>query len=294
MQKNKDFIWSSFLHTPECLAKHRQARFNEDIKDRLIKLLKIKTPADLIEIGCGPGTLSYKLHCWHPGLHVTAFDADRAFIKYANHHYQGPQYIWGDAQNFTTQKKYDYVISHTIMEYMDETCFFNANRRLLKPNGTSIIISNAKSIQFDNYLLFPQINELNTFLTFCKHNSNKLINKVLQKQNVEYSEFVDRFNRNGFNIISQNYLSCENVPQNHSVDEIQDTIEMYREIQKSTFITAWNRCIDIPKEFSYNRILQSIEDYYDKITRSQLTGWPATVDILRITRAKIASAHSYV
>lgn len=292
--QNKNFIWSSFLHTPECLAKHRQARFNEDVKDRLVKLLNIKVPANLIEIGCGPGTLSYKLHCWHPGLNVMAFDVDKAFIEYANHHYHGPQYILGDAQNFTTHTKYDYVLSHTIMEYMDETHFFNANRRLLKPNGTSIIISNVKSIHFDDYLMFPQIEELNTFLSFCKHNSNKLIYQVLQKQNIEYSEFVDRFSRNGFEIISQNYISCENIPQNHSVDEIQNIIEMYREIQKSRFVTAWNRCIDIPKTFTFNRILQLIDDYYNKILCSQLKRWPGTVDLLRITRAKIASAHSHV
>lgn len=293
--ENGNNIWSSLIHTPECLDKHRKSRFNEDVRDRLIELLRIETPSDLIEIGCGPGTLSNRLHQWCPGLQITAFDMDKAFIDYAASHYQGPNYICGDARNFVSEKTFDYVLSHTIMEYMDEKCFFDINRRLLKPDGISIIISTVKSINYDNYLLYPQIDELYGFLKFCEtDNTNRAVDQVLQKQNIDYSEFLDRFKRNGFEILSQNFICSEVVPQNYSIERIQDTIEMYREIQLSTFKTAWNRTSNIPESFSYSRILQSIEDYYLNISNGNLLKWPATVDILRITRARLASAHSNV
>lgn len=292
--QDTDFIWSSLVHTPECLDMHRISRFNDDVKEELVNILNIKTPSDLIEIGCGPGTLSYKLYCWFHGLHVTAFDLDREFINYASSHYPGPHFICGDARNFNTNKKYDYVLSHTIMEYMDESCFFEVNRRLVKPNGLLIIISNVKSIQFDNYLLSPPIDELNSFLSFSRQQNNEAVNQVLHKQNIGYSEFLDRFERNGFDIISQNYIACETIPQNHSIEQTRNIIEMYRAIQKSTFITAWNRCMDIPTTFSYNKIIQLVDNYYNKVALRPLEGWPATVDLLRITRAQLASAHSDV
>jgi trans-aconitate methyltransferase len=38
---------------------------------------------NLLEIGCGPGTLSHVLHKWYPNLYITGVDRDTNFIKYA-------------------------------------------------------------------------------------------------------------------------------------------------------------------------------------------------------------------
>ena len=292
---NINHVWSSLLHTPECLAKHREFRFREDIRDSFMSKTGIKVPSTLVEIGCGPGTLAYKLYDWYKDLKIVAFDQDKAFIDYARSHYKGPEYLLDDAKNLTISDKFDYVLSHTIMEYMDEDVFFECNKRLLKPMGEMIVVSTVKSLHFDDIFMFPQIPDLTKFYLYCQQENNDiLVSEVLQRQGSNYADYIDKFRRNGFEIIRQTYLACETIIHNFPKEKMDEVIDMYREIQVSKFCTSWNRKEPFPSEFSYNKILEQIYDYYDKFNDSMLAKWPATIDILRITKAKQVSAHNNV
>lgn len=294
-QYNINHVWSSLLHTPECLAKHREFRFRDEIKNLFMRKIGIKVPSTLVEIGCGPGTLAYKLWDWYKDLEIVAFDQDKDFIDYARSHYKGPVYLLDDAKNLTISDRFDYVLSHTIMEYMDEEVFFACNKRLLKPMGEMIVVSNVKSLHYDDILMFPQIPNLTEFYLFCQQRSNDvLVSEVLQRQCTNYEDYIDKFKRNGFEIVRQDYLACETIAHNYPKEKMDEIVDMYREIQISKFCTTWHREEPISAKFSYRQILEQIYRYYDKIDNQMLAKWPATVDILRITKAKIVSAHSNV
>lgn len=294
-QYNINHVWSSLLHTPECLAKHREFRFRDEIKDIFMRKMGLKVPSTLVEIGCGSGTLAYKLWNWYKDLRIVAFDQDKGFIDYARTHYKGPIYTLDDAKNLTISDKFDYVLSHTIMEYMNEEVFFECNKKLLKPMGEMIVVSNVKSLYFDDILMFPQISDLTKFYLYCQQESNDvIISEVLQRQCTNYADYIDKFKRNGFEIVRQDYLACETIVHNYPKEKVNKIIDMYREIQISKFCTAWHRKEPVSAEFSYRQILEQINDYYNKIDGKVLARWPANVDILRITKAKKVSAHSNV
>ena len=97
--------------------------------------------SSLIEIGCGTGVLCERIKELNPLVNVSGFDIDHDFIDYANRYNSKCRFIQADARTIKEDISYDYVLSHTIMEYMDETTFFDCNRRLISPTGELIIMS---------------------------------------------------------------------------------------------------------------------------------------------------------
>ena len=275
--------WSKYVHTPECLAAHRELRFCEETTPLLKSSLGIANGKSIIEIGCGPGVLCGKLKDWFPNSDIYGFDRDIHFIKYAQQHYNGVSFLVEDASDIHMNKKFDISISHTVFEYMPSDIFFNANRNLLKKDGELIIISNLHQIYLADELLNPNI------ISFMKVLKNipdsKSLSHITCPQNYKETDIRDLLRDNGFELSTMHYITSEVILGNYGIERQRQILEVYKEIVKSKAITTIRK-YDI-QNVDLNKILDDIDDYYADYLKTVKEKWPVNIDILRIVKAKI-------
>lgn len=281
---NTNTVWSSYIHTPSLLAKHRELRFRDENADALKKLLAIEDGRSIIEVGCGPGTLCHKLQQWYPTTSVSGFDIDEGFIEYAQNSYSGVHYFAADANLINTQQHYDYTISHTIFEYMSPDCFFRANNELLKDDGVMIIISNVQSINHDEELRTPPIPLLQAYYDTVK-DLKSVHSHVVDRQNYQERDIITSLDRYGFEPIGIHYYANEIIPCNETPEKRAVIMDMYKEIQHSMFVTSIRKYGKIDQE-RYTQILAEIDSYYDEYSKQLDSKWPLHIDLLRIVKAK--------
>jgi len=118
---------------------NHNSELQANIADRLFNTLPELTDADILEIGCGTGTLSQKLINKYPdsALHIT--DISPNMIKEAQNNVQSSTRIhWSimDGEALSTDKKYDLIVSNMAFQW-----FENPEKSLaklynyLKPSG---------------------------------------------------------------------------------------------------------------------------------------------------------------
>lgn len=281
--EDRQTCWSKYVHTPECLAAHRELRFCEETTPLLKSSLGIANGKSIIEVGCGPGVLCGKLKDWFPNSIIYGFDRDEQFIKYAQQHYKGVSFFVEDATNIHLNKKFDISISHTVFEYMPSNIFFNANRELLKKDGDLIIISNLHQIYLADELLNPPIN---SFMNVVKSISNsKSMSHITCPQNYKETDIGKLLRENGFELLTMHYITSEVIIGNFEIERQRKILGIYKEIAKSKVITTIRR-YGIIQEANLNIILDEIDNYYTDYLKTIKEKWPVNIDVLRIVKAK--------
>lgn len=275
--------WSMYVHTPECLAAHRELRFCEETTPLLKSSLGIVNGKSIIEVGCGPGVLCSKLKKWFSNSDIYGFDRDEKFIRYAQQHYKGVSFFVGDASNVHVNKKFDISISHTVFEYMPSNIFFNVNRKLLKKDGELIIISNLHQIYLADDLLNPPIN---SFVDMAQNNSNyRSMSHITCPQNYKEVDIGKLLRENGFELLTMHYITSEVIIGNFEIERQRQILDVYKEIAKSKAITTIRRN-GIIDEAELSKILDEIDNYYTDYLKTIKEKWPVNIDILRIVKAK--------
>lgn len=273
--------WAKHIHTPEFLYYHRLWRFRDSMRQAFVQAFDLIPNSSVIEIGCGPGALCQRIKEWFPSIEVTGFDNDVAFINFASSHVHDCLFKVDDVSN-AFEPQCDYVFSHTIMEYMSPNIFFNCIKRLLKKNGTTIIMSSVPVSRQNPLMWNPNILEIDNIISQfgCQPKTDNLITR----QGYNDISIVKQLHDYGLRVNSIVYIPIiTNVCMLSSKEKLQyqNVLEKY---QKNRIITS---CGDkIPKDDSLSAISTIIRQYYDQAFKQINNILPFDIDVIRIIKAK--------
>ncbi|CAK7273587.1 hypothetical protein SEPCBS119000_005737 [Sporothrix epigloea] len=145
--------------------------YNEDCEDQLklgrfmIRKLNIPKGARVLDIGCGPGTLTVEMaDDVGPTGSVSGIDLGKERMKIALQTYKNPEvdsfrsnvsFALGDAHNLSLfpDDHFDYVVANTVIHFLDREKAFKAFFRVLKPGGAFA----ASTMSGDHYCAFLEI-----------------------------------------------------------------------------------------------------------------------------------------
>ena len=126
----------------------REARFQDDRRDYLLHLLRLRPGMSVLEVGCGPGALSRKLARWlGPESRVIGIDRDSAFIEYARERarkekIENVRFEAGDALNLPlAEDSVDACTSHAVVEHAPNREFLLQQRRVCRPGGVVSVMN---------------------------------------------------------------------------------------------------------------------------------------------------------
>lgn len=107
----------------------------------------------ILDLGCGQGHITKKIHEAIPSAQVTGLDYSISSIDYAHEHYSGIDFAVGDAYTCPYANEfYDIVVCNNLWEHVPDPLFLLSRiKRILKPGG-HIIISTPSRYRIDNLL----------------------------------------------------------------------------------------------------------------------------------------------
>lgn len=146
--------------------KEHQKKLGINIRHRtILKNLKnagLKPNSNVLEIGCGIGTVSHLILKQIPEGSFVGLDISSESIKMAqqfNSFHKSAEFIVNDMSHFTHQTKFDFVVFPDVLEHIpieQHTHIFKTISELTTPNATVII-----NIPEPNYLNWVRENEPN-------------------------------------------------------------------------------------------------------------------------------------
>ena len=92
----------------------------------LISRINIANPANIVDIGCGPGNSTKALRERWPQAHILGLDSSKEMIAKARVSYPQGDWVLADAANWKTDVKYDIVFSNATLQWIPN------HERLLK------------------------------------------------------------------------------------------------------------------------------------------------------------------
>lgn len=113
-----------------------------DVVGRLVKLLQLRPPAEVLDCGCGTGRHAVLFQ--ELGFQTTGVDLTPTFVQEADLHAPGPRYIQADIRDYLAeieQPRFDLITCFvtTILGYFDsaddDLAFLRSVRRVLRPGG---------------------------------------------------------------------------------------------------------------------------------------------------------------
>jgi len=84
----------------------------------LVSRVDVSSPANIIDIGCGPGNSTRVLRERWPNAHIFGLDSSREMIAKARSGYPRGEWILADAANWKTDIGYDIVFSNAVLQWI--------------------------------------------------------------------------------------------------------------------------------------------------------------------------------
>lgn len=133
-------IWSSVIQTSGELYRSRALRFTLRNQAAWVSAFGIQKGMRILEVGCGPGLLSYRIAECCPDTEIVGMDMDAGHLAYAREKAEelglSCQFVEGDARPLPfADGQFDLTISYTVMEHVETNAFLQEQRRVLKPGG---------------------------------------------------------------------------------------------------------------------------------------------------------------
>lgn len=272
--------WGKNIHTPEFLDSHREWRFRKSTLMKMRRKIFLPSGSSIIEIGCGTGVLCRCIKSLFPEVRVIGFDNDQLFIDYANSKIKDCTFLLGDARNFTMRQKFDCVISHTIMEYMDEKVFFNCVKRLLINDGKLIVISSTPYGKLNPVAWRPKIIEVEEFIK--NYGKSVDLSFFIQVQGYKEQGIMEIFERNGFVISDVSYIMNDSIPFMMSLKELSQYKNVLMQYQMNRIETCVSSS-DLREE--REKLKKVISLYYDNLFKQEEVKYISDIEILRIITA---------
>jgi ubiquinone/menaquinone biosynthesis C-methylase UbiE len=181
----------------------------------------------VVDLGCGPGTLTRKLAKWLGGKsRIIGIDRDTKFIEYANNKalelgYSNIEYLNGDILKIPLESNsVDACTSHTVIEHVPNNDFLLEQKRVCRSGGIVSVMSarpekTIKSIPSS----LPPISEREKELWEPINQiwSKKDQEKGIGSYAIEPSQFPHLFEVNGFIDIEVDSISIPVVIDNSSI-----------------------------------------------------------------------------
>ncbi|MNB99193.1 Malonyl-[acyl-carrier protein] O-methyltransferase [compost metagenome] len=143
-----DNYWSTLIQGPKTLDYTRELRFSDDRKDCFIRALGLQPGMSIVDLGCGPGTLTRKISKWlNHDVSLIGIDRDSTFVEYARKEAQEQginniTYMQGDILKIPLPSdSVDACLSHTVIEHVPNQDFLLEQQRICKSGGVISVMS---------------------------------------------------------------------------------------------------------------------------------------------------------
>jgi len=212
-------IWSTYIQKTGTLYQSRNLRFSDLFREKYMSSFLLPDTQDMqiLEIGCGPGSLAQALHRWYPKASVTGIDRDTEFIAFARSQSQEICFLEADAEALPfSENHFDVTISNTVMEHIEPHIFLSEQYRVLRPEGVCLILSARPSrIHYPA----PCIAECSDFEKEIYTRTDPYFRKVNETYGVcryprNEQEMPQLMQAAGFREVSTEYLTLNMTPDN--------------------------------------------------------------------------------
>lgn len=102
----------------------------------LIAHIPLATPAAIVDLGCGPGTVTHLLRQRWPHAGVTGVDGAAEMLSRARHEFPGIRWVQGDIGDASLEFPCDLLFSNAALHWVpDHPGLFARLRRWIRPGG---------------------------------------------------------------------------------------------------------------------------------------------------------------
>jgi trans-aconitate 2-methyltransferase len=101
---------------PDSYLKYKEERTQPSYD--LVARIEIANPANIIDIGCGPGNSTRALRERWPNARILGLDSSQDMIEKARNAFSQEDWILADATEWKTDEKYDIVFSNAALQWI--------------------------------------------------------------------------------------------------------------------------------------------------------------------------------
>lgn len=133
--------WSERVQGIKGLNSSRELRYTDRFINQITECIYLMDGMKVLEIGCGPGTLTRRLADKFSNAAITGLDMDSNFISYCKEQAKlknltNVKYDIGDALSLPyADNSFDVCTSYTVIEHVSNREFLKEQYRVCKPNG---------------------------------------------------------------------------------------------------------------------------------------------------------------
>ena len=156
---------------------------------------------DLIDLGCAKGELIYFLKNNLKNINFAGVDCSENLIDLARDaHKEEAEFFVADLEEFSANKKYDFLVISGVIEYFDnpERIIKNINS-MLRPTGKAIIINIFNEYDIDVRVRYRNNEYFSDFRKGWSLHSLKTIRRLLKENNLKVHKsekfFPERFTK---------------------------------------------------------------------------------------------------
>lgn len=137
---------------PEQVKAYAQANFDEP-HSNFIKIFKAKFSdqninGKVLDLGCGPGDITFRFAEVFPGTEIHAIDGSSEMINYASDLLLNKpgfenriKFVNSRIENFQSNEKYDYIISNSLLHHLhDPAVFWNGISKFARDDSIVFVM----------------------------------------------------------------------------------------------------------------------------------------------------------
>lgn len=185
--------WSKKIQGIKGLDLSREFRFQERNLTQIIEATGIEAGKQILEVGCGPGTLTRRLaETLGNETRITGLDMDQHFIAYCREQAEKEElanvsYIAGNALELPYEDDtFDICTSHTVIEHVPNEGFIREQYRVCKAGGYVSIMNVRPELSLSGGLEQSEDVQLSAYM--------KRLGQVTKqvKENMQVGQYFDK------------------------------------------------------------------------------------------------------
>ena len=231
-------FWSNHIQGAKALDYDRRRRIREEHKDLYLKYLGLERGTTIIDVGCGPGSLSRKIASWLDyNSKVIGVEMDKNFIKYAikmaeREGLRNIEYMEGDALNLPFEdNSVDSCYSSEVIQFLNPDKFLTEQKRICKPGASVAVMNTIPTARYHSHKsLVPEKSkrEMDLWEMVLKPGEEKFEELDLLKHKMEPKDYPRLFQKLGFRNIEVNALNMF-----YAIDDARNSLDKKIEIMEA-------------------------------------------------------------
>ncbi|WP_066498114.1 class I SAM-dependent methyltransferase [Abyssisolibacter fermentans] len=256
--------WSERVQSIKTLDSSRELRFTGKNINEIVECIHLNDGMNVLEVGCGAGTLTRKLSKKFKNAIITGLDMDRNFVNYCIEqakltNLSNVKYDICDALSLPyADNSFDICTSHTVIEHVNNREFLQEQFRVCKPNGYVSIMNVRPELSLENKSNDQSHREIDLLTKI-----NNITEKYNEEMNVGFyfdnpQNIMRTFEEIGFREIQIDvisYVTC--------VDDYRNSNKLKKQIIESerySIIEYINRCFNIkPDVLAYDEKVELLD-----------------------------------